>query len=204
MKKQTTLFIALCVICCLFYRCSNNSTTNAPATNDSSVSASNNYGGYASQAEWGGHLVTICGCNDCHTPKKMTDHGPDNDSSLLLSGHPSQISGPSLKPEQLAQGMVATNDLTAWIGPWGISYAANLTPDSTGLGSWSEEQFMTCIRQGLFKGLAGSRSIVMPMPIMNFKNMTDDELKAIFAYLKTKKPIHNVVADYQPPVGGRK
>jgi len=158
------------------------------------------YGGYATQAEWGNHLVLISGCNDCHTPKKMTDKGPIDDTSLMLSGHAAQAPVPDLMPGQVAKGMAATYDLTAWHGPWGKSYAANLTPDSTGIGAWSEQQFFTCIRQGLFKGLEGSRPIMPPMPIASFKSMTDNELKAIFAYLKTIKPIHNVVPDYQPPV----
>ena len=203
-KNQTTIFIAVCILCFLFYRC----TTATEATdvpNDSASSDANLYAGYASQAEWGSHLVTICGCNDCHTPKKMTDKGPVEDTSVMLSGHPSQLPPPSLTPNQLAQGMAGTNfALTAWNGAWGTSYAANLTPDSTGLGSWSEEQFITCLRQGLFRGLQGSRPIMPPMPIADFSKMTDAELKAIFAFLKTIKPIHNVVPDYQPPTGGGK
>jgi hypothetical protein len=95
--------------------------------------------------------------------------------------------------------MAGTNfALTAWHGAWGTSYAANLTPDSTGLSNWSEEQFITCLRQGLFRGLQGSRPIMPPMPIADFSKMTDAELKAIFAFLKTIKPIHNIVPDYQP------
>lgn len=199
MKTQVTIFMALCLICFLFYRCTN--TTDATAViNDSVSSVANMYGGYASQADWGGHLVTICGCGDCHTPKKMTDKGPVEDTSLMLSGHPSQVPAPVLMPDQLAKGLAATYDLTAWNGPWGTSYAANLTTDSTGLGSWSEEQFINCLRQGLFKGIQESRPIMPPMPINDFSKMTDDELKAIFAYLKTVKPVHNIVPEYQPPV----
>ncbi len=199
MKTQTILFVAVCVICCLFYRCTNTAETTTGA-NDS-TSADTKYAGYASQAEWGGHLVILCGCGDCHTPKKMTDKGPVEDTSLALSGHPAQLPPPVLMPDQLAQGMAGTNfALTAWNGAWGTSYAANLTPDSTGLGSWSEEQFITCIKQGLFKGIQGSRPIMPPMPINDFSRMTDNELKAIFAYLKTVKPVHNVVPEYQPPV----
>jgi hypothetical protein len=199
MKNQVTIFMALCLICFLFYRCTN--TTDATAViNDSVSSVANMYGGYASQADWGGHLVTICGCGDCHTPKKMTDKGPVEDTSLMLSGHPSQVPAPVLMPDQLAKGLAATYDLTAWNGPWGTSYAANLTTDSTGLGSWSEEQFINCLRQGLFKGIQESRPIMPPMPINDFSKMTDDELKAIFAYLKTVKPVHNIVPEYQPPV----
>ena len=95
--------------------------------------------------------------------------------------------------------MGATYDNTAWHGPWGHSYAANLTPDSTGIGEWTEEQFINCLRKGIFKGIEGSRPLMPPMPVAGVNNMTDDELKAIFAYLKTVKPVHNVVPDYQPP-----
>lgn len=199
MKNQTLFFVLVCIICCLFYRCTNNADTTA--TNDSATSTINMYAGYTSQAEWGRHLVAIGGCGDCHTPKKMTAQGPVDDSSLLLSGHPSQQPAPSLTPDQLKQGMAATTDLTAWIGPWGNSYAANLTPDSTGLGNWSEEQFITCLSKGLFKGVEGSRPLMPPMPVPDVKNYSENEMKAIFAFLKTIKPIHNIVPDYQPPAG---
>jgi len=198
-----TICYTACVLCFLFYCCTN-STEVADISNDSASSDADLYGGYVSQAQWGSHLVVICGCNNCHTPKKMTDEGPQPDTSLLLSGHPSEIPPPVLLPAQVAKGLAATYDLTAWHGPWGTSYAANLTPDSTGLGSWSEEQFITCLRQGLSKGLEGSRPIMPPMPIADLGKMTDAELRAIFAFLKTVKPIHNVVPDYQPPAGAGK
>ncbi len=204
MKNQTTLFIAVCTICFLFYRCSTASNNNTTSADSTSATNTQTYGGYASQADWGKHLVAIGGCNDCHTPKKMSDKGPVDDIDLTLSGHPSQLPAPSLMPAQLKQGLAATNDLTAWIGPWGTSYSANLTPDSTGIGAWTEQQFITCIRQDLFKGIAGSRPLMPPMPVAGVNNYTDNELKAIFAYLKTIKPIHNVVPDYQPPAGASK
>src|ERR1700712_3746400 len=154
MKNQTTFFVMVCIICFLFYRCTN--TADSTPVNSDSTSLTSKYGGYESQAALGNHLAVISGCGDCHTPKKMTDKGPVEDTSLAFSGHPSQIPPPELMPEQLKKGMAATYDLTAWNGPWGISYAANITPDSTGIGSWTDQQFITCIRQGLFKGLAGS------------------------------------------------
>jgi hypothetical protein len=203
MKNQTTLFIVVCTICFLFYRCTT-AASNTTASDSSSNLAMSMYGGYATQVDWGKHLMSIGGCGDCHTPKKMTDHGPIDDSSLLFAGHPSQLSAPDLTPDQLKQGLAATQDLTAWTGPWGRSYTANLTPDSTGLGAWNEEQFITCIRKGVFKGIAGSRPLMPPMPVAGVNNFTDDELKAIFAYIKTVPPIHNVVPDYQPPTGGGK
>jgi hypothetical protein len=90
----------------------------------------------------------------------------------------------------------ATN--TAFTGPWGVSYAANLTPDqNTGLGIWDEKMFMTAIRTGRHMGT--SRPIMPPMPWPAFRNASDDDLKAIYAYLRTIKPVTNHVPDVQPP-----
>lgn len=199
MKNQTAIFIAVCLLCCLFYRCTN--TSDASAASDS-LSSSNMYAGYANQTEWGKHLATTLGCGDCHTPKKMTDHGPADDSSRLFSGYSGQV--PILNAEQRSKGVAATFDNTGWIGPWGNSYAANITPDSTGIGSWNEEQFITCIRQGLYKGIADSRPLMPPMPAASYRNLTDDELKALFAFLKTIPAINNAVPEYQPPAGAPK
>ena len=203
MKKRTIVLAALCITCFSFYRC-NTPSGNSTAGADSTSSGNDMYHGYASQSEWGKHLVTVGACGDCHTPKKLGARGPEDDSSLLLSGHPAQMPVASISKEELAKGVAATTDLTGWVGPWGTSYAANITPDSTGIGAWSEQQFITCIRQGLFKGLPGSRPIMPPMPVNSFRNFSDDELKAIFAYLKTVQPVHNVVPDYQPPAGAPK
>ncbi len=83
---------------------------------------------------------------------------------------------------------------TAWAGPWGISYTANLTPDqNTGLGIWTEDMFIKAIREG--KHMGTSRPILPPMPWPAFRNYSDDDLKAIFAYLKSIPPIANHVPD---------
>ena len=83
--------------------------------------------------------------------------------------------------------------LTAIAGEWGVSYAANLTPDDTGIGAWTESQFFKAIREGKSKGLDGTRPLLPPMPWQVYRNMTDEDLKSVFAYLKTVKPIKNVV-----------
>ena len=164
-----------------------------------------NFGGYESQAKWGEHLVTIGGCNDCHTPKKMTPMGPVDDSTLLLSGHPEKSPAPDVDRKQMeSKGLVVTADFTAWIGPWGISYSANLTPDETGIGNWKEEQFIYAIKNSISKGIAGSRPLMPPMSMMPVKLMTDEELKAVFAYLKTRKPIKNTSVQPTPPALARK
>jgi len=159
-----------------------------------------NFGGYETQAKWGEHLVTICGCNDCHTPKKMGPMGPELDSTLLLSGHPSSMPAPDVDRKLMeSKGNIVTNTLTAWAGPWGISYTGNLTSDETGIGTWQESNFIYAIREGKLKGLANARPLLPPMPWQMYRNMTDDELKAIFAYLKSTKPVKNVVPAPTPP-----
>src|SRR4051812_26973895 len=82
------------------------------------------------RVERGKYLVTIGGCNDCHTPLKMGPHGPEPDGSRRLSGHPEQMAmppAPSLPKGPWMWTGAATN--TAFAGPWGVSYARNLTPD---------------------------------------------------------------------------
>lgn len=159
------------------------------------------YHGYESQEKWGEHLVTIAGCNDCHTPKKMTAMGPELDSSLLLSGHPAQMPAPDVdRKEMEKKGLAVTNDLTSWVGPWGVSYAANITSDPTGIGNWEESTFIRAIREGKFKGIESGRPLLPPMPWQMYRNMTDDELKAVFAFLKSTKPVQNLVPQFQPPL----
>ena len=84
-------------------------------------------------------------------------------------------------------------DLTSAAGPWGMSFAGNITSDETGIGNWKEEQFINALRHGKWKGLDNNRSLLPPMPWVVYKNMTDEDLKAIYTYLKTTKPVHNIV-----------
>lgn len=143
----------------------------------------------------GAYLVTIMGCDDCHTPKKMTEHGPAPDMARRLMGYPAEQKLPKLDPGVVAHGEWAAfnGDLTAAVGPWGVSFAANLTPDPTGIGFWTEDNFIKAIREGKLKGIEGSRPLLPPMPWPNYAQASDDDLQAIFAYLKSIKPIKNVV-----------
>lgn len=185
------LLTALVFAAISFIKCSDNKQTE-PAATTTAETEKMNFGGYESQVKWGEHLVTIGGCNDCHTPKKMTPMGPVDDSTLLLSGHPENLPAPDVDRKATeSKGLVVTSDFTAWIGPWGITYSANLTPDDSGTGKWTESQFLYAIKNSISKGLAGSRPLMPPMSMMPVKHMTDDELKAIFAYLRTVKPIKN-------------
>ena len=98
------------------------------------------------------------------------------------------------------KGLIVTADFTSWTGPWGVSYSANLTPDETGTGNWTENQFLYALKNSISKGVAGSRPLMPPMSMMPVKHMTDDEIKAIFAYLKTIKPIKNNSVQPTPPM----
>jgi len=193
-KKFIITISFLIVSIFLFSQCSQQG-------NDKNMNQKQNFGGFESQVKWGEHLVTIMGCNDCHTPKKMGPNGPEPDMSLMLSGHPAKMPAPDIdRKEAEKKGLAVTNDLTSWVGPWGISYAGNLTSDPTGIGNWQESNFITALRQGKYKGIPSARSLMPPMPWEFFKDCSDDEIKAIFAYLKSTKPISNIVPEYQPPV----
>jgi mono/diheme cytochrome c family protein len=148
----------------------------------------------------GEYLVTIMGCNDCHSPKKMGPNGPEIIPELLLSGYPSDRPIVKFDSPMLKEGFgMFYPDLTAGAGPWGVSFAANLTPDQSGIGTWTEEQFKKALTQGKFKGIEGARMLLPPMPWFNFTKMKDEDVSAIFAYLKSIKPVVNVVPQPIPP-----
>jgi len=152
--------------------------------------------------ERGKYLVDIGVCTDCHSPKIMTKDGPVPDETRRLSGSPADMKLPPIDPTEITPGKwyLGSSDLTAWVGPWGISYAANLTPDSlTGSGTWSEELFIKILRTGKFMGIDAGRPIMPPMPWQNIRLMTDDDLKCVLAYLHSLPPIKNNVHAYVPP-----
>ena len=150
-----------------------------------------------SQAEMvkrGDYLVNSVGCDDCHSPKRFGPKGPEIIPELRLSGYPSNR--PVQKPDSnvVKQGwMLFAPDLTSAVGPWGVSFAANLTPDETGIGNWTEHNFLTALRHGKAKGLENSRDLLPPMPWFAYKNFTDEDIKSIFAYLKSLPAVRNVV-----------
>lgn len=144
-------------------------------------------------------LTTAMGCHDCHSPKKMTDRGPIFDPERLLSGHPANEILPSYDEATAKKYVLFNHGSTASIGPWGTSFAANLTPDETGIGSWTEEQFLTALKHGKYKGMENGRNLMPPMPWQTISQLPAADLKAIFAYLKSIKPIENVVPTYIPP-----
>jgi mono/diheme cytochrome c family protein len=154
-----------------------------------------------SQIERGLYLVIMGGCNDCHSPKKMTPHGPVPDEARLLSGQPADDKLAEVPPNIFGPdkwGAITNNHLTAWVGPWGTSFSANLSPDrESGIGAWNEELFIRILRTGKF--MASGRDILPPMPWNEYAKITDADLKAIFSYLKSIKPVKNQVPDAIPP-----
>ncbi len=146
----------------------------------------------------GKYLVTVSVCNDCHTPWKMGPSGPEPDMSRMLSGHPESAAlppSPKLGAGSWPVAVAATN--TAWSGPWGTSYTANLTPDpETGLGKWTLRNFVDTIRSG--RHLGRGRPVLPPMPILMYRNFTDEDLEAIYSYLRTIPAVRNRVPEPLP------
>jgi hypothetical protein len=152
------------------------------------------------RVERGGYLVDIMGCADCHTPQKMGPNGPERDLSMRLAGHPARMDA-STPPQLEAPWMAATTStMTAWAGPWGISYSSNLTPDpETGLGKWTEKEFVAAVRTGRHRGKG--RPILPPMPMEVLQHLTDEDLSAVFAYLQSIPAVNNPVPAPQAPPG---
>ncbi|TAE50011.1 MAG: diheme cytochrome c-553 [Bacteroidetes bacterium] len=148
----------------------------------------------------GKYLVTISGCNDCHSPKRMGPKGPEIIPELMLSGYPGTQPVPAFDSKMLSSGFAMfTPDLTAAAGPWGVSFAGNLTPDETGIGNWTLEQFKVALTQGKYKGLENNRTLLPPMPWVNHIDMTHEDLEAMFSYLKSIPAVKNVVPAPLPP-----
>ena len=147
----------------------------------------------------GNYLVSSMGCEDCHSPKKMGPTGPEPDLANAFSGSPAGMPLPPLSANPA--WVMMSMDQTVAIGPWGTSYAANISSDSTGIGTWTEQQFSNALRKGKWKGLDGNRDLQPPMPWRSYQHLNDEDVKAIFAFLKSTKAVKNVVPAYQPPAG---
>lgn len=117
---------------------------------------------------WGKYLVTIAGCEDCHTPQ---------------DAHGQEITGMNF-----AGGSILEE-------PGDKAAAANITPDATGISYYDETLFL----KAMHAGNVGARKLSPLMPFGFYRNMTDDDLKAIFAYLRTVKPVHHRVDNSLPP-----
>lgn len=120
--------------------------------------------------KYGGYLVTMAGCSDCHTPYVK---GQPDFSRMMAGGN------------------------TFNLGTFKVT-SANLTPDSTGIGTWTETAFLEkfYIRRDE-KGYdynPGKENTAMP--IHDFAGMTDGDLKSVYAFLRTLKPVKDLVVKY--------
>ena len=145
-----------------------------------------------SKVERGAYLVNIMACNDCHTPWKMGPQGPEPDMTRMLSGHPQDMAMPAVTRQKGPWEWVGAGTNTAFSGAWGVSFTANLTPDpETGLGKWTDETFIRALRTGRHEGQG--RPILPPMPYPMYRNATDEDLRAVFAFLQSIPAIRNRV-----------
>lgn len=195
MKIKYTLLLIAVVI---FYAVTLQSCE--PKTNESTQNSSpDSETQVESEIIRGKYLVNIMGCNDCHSPKRMGKNGPEIIPELMLSGYPANRPVITFDSQLIKEGFAMFYpDLTAAAGPWGISFAANLTPDATGIGNWTEEQFKKALTQGKYKGLDNSRMLLPPMPWVNYAEMKAEDIHAVFIYLKSLAPVENTVP---APVG---
>ncbi|SRR5581483_845864 len=198
--KKSILNVTLLTITAFLAGCMAKNQGAATSDSTGTVSGTATTSGPPS-ADRGKYLVTAIGCNDCHTPWTMGPNGqPGPDMTKMLSGHPA---GMKLMPTPLPQPWVWAGDMTmtAFQGPWGVSYSANLTPDSvTGIGAWSQDVFVNAIRSG--KHMGKGRPILPPMPWNWIKELNDNDLASIFMYLRTIPAISNQVPDPVPPQTG--
>ena len=159
---------------------------------------------FEQSAARGKHLTVVSACNDCHTPLKMGANGPEPDWSRELSGHHAELvmpPAPKLPEGPWLVTAAATN--TAWAGPWGVSFTANLTPDNeTGTGTWTKQNFVDTIKNG--RHLGAGRPLLPPMPAAMYANYSAEDLGAIYDYLRTIKPISTKVPTPVAPAQGGK
>ena len=211
--KVTILGIALAITgLTVWFSCSSDTTARQPVSHEEMIKR-------------GEYLVATIGCTNCHTPKVMTPEGPKSNDAMFLAGHPQDASIPADPfpfPNSDEWSGIFSTEGAAWAGPWGISFATNLTPDTlTGIGAWNEEVFIGAMRTGEHMGgsrvtrpsftvsqsdsvhadkHAGvKRQILPPMPWESYSKLSDEDLKSIFAYLKSLKPVENMVPAPVPP-----
>lgn len=194
MKKYIFFAGAILMLSLAVISCTENSQPVA------STSTSNSLTDTVALVAKGEYLVNLMGCHDCHSPKRMGPNGPELIPELLLSGYPGDRPVQNTDLNAIPPGWAMLNeDFTSFVGSWGESFAANLTSDQTGIGTWTEDQFRRAFTQGWFKGVEGGRMLLPPMPWFNFVNIKDGDLKAIFLYLKSTRPVNNLVPAPIPP-----
>ena len=152
----------------------------------------------------GAYLMASLGCADCHTPH---DQKGQPISEMMLAGHPEKAPLAEWDPSLLSRNILMTMSptFTSFAGPWGVSVASNLTPDKeTGTGNLTAETLIFSWRSGRHWRVA--RDILPPMPAPAFANLSDDDIRALHAFLMSLPPIKNrapesVVAPAAPGKG---
>lgn len=136
-------------------------------------------------------LVTIGGCNDCHTPWKPNAAGvPEPDLSRMLMGHPTDAPDPASAHTGHDMAIIGPT-FTAFGMPFGVVYTSNLTPDpETGLGKWSKAMFVKTMRTGI-NSVGAERPLMPPMPWPALAQLSDADLGAIWEYLRVIPGIKN-------------
>lgn len=144
----------------------------------------------------GEYLTKIAGCEICHTPYKseyndLPNLAPEDIQVLSINEHD------ALDTDRLLAGGRVFD-----LGPLGFVMSRNLTPDpETGLGEWTDEEIKTAIRTGVSRD---GRQLFPLMPYRVYNQMAEADLDAIVAYLRSLKPIENLipVTDFGlPPFG---
>ena len=139
----------------------------------------------SSEVERGAYLVSIAGCPVCHSPFKPEYSDLSKlslDQIKVLAYDEDRASDTS---RLMAGGRVFD------LGPAGFVISANLTPDvETGIGGWTDDQVKIAIRTGL---TPEGRVLFPLMPYASFNNLSDEDLNAIVAYLRTLPAVKNQV-----------
>lgn len=152
------------------------------------------------QIRRGRYIVRIGSCNDCHTPWIFDEElgMPRPDMTRMLSGHPEGAPDPegTIGPRDIA---LIGPTFTSFLLPFGTVYSMNLTPDvDTGIGTWTEKMFLDIFRTGRHLGGNG-RGVLPPMPWFWIRNLSDDDLRAVYVYLNSIPPIRNSVPSPKVP-----
>jgi mono/diheme cytochrome c family protein len=168
------------------------STASVGASSTGGAEQANAAGTKEQQIARGKYLVEIMGCHDCHTPAKLGPNGPEQDRSRALSGHPEQlVMPPAPAPTGPWVASIAAT-FTAFGSPAGTVFTRNLTPDKeTGLGDWTVEEFIATMKTGRERGKG--RPVLPPMPVQNLRELSDPDIRALFAYLQSIPAIKNRV-----------
>ena len=193
---KNTIFAALLLAISLVYFNCDTATGQQPATPAETAVETEE-----TVLKRGEYLLAILDCDACHTPKMMTPQGPVPDMSKRLSGYQAGRPLPAIDKSEITpdKWVLFTGDLLASVGPWGVSYGANLTPHETGTGNWTFENFKTALTQGKHKGMENGRPLLPPMPWQAYRNLSEDDMKALFKAIQNLPAIENIVPAPIPP-----